>query len=349
MVIGYRTVSTRHATISYSRGEFHYQDARSSNGSLLYLRGPLEIPTSRGIRLRMGRSILSLRARQSLQLASLPRRAAADAWRWLSSSLGGSGGGSGGGGNGGSAGAHGREQQEERRSGGGGGGGGSSLAGEGGPHPTGVELLRDLHMGRFQQGGDAYDESSLYLADDSLLSHSGMGMGGSRSGGGGVPGRCLRTEASGEGRGLLFHLDSSCSSIAGDGSGSGGGGGGGQQQQQQRRRGGRGAGAGGSGGGGGAGNGTGREWSTRGNVLHLAAGAGSGEAESKSSSSSRGGEGGGEREEGEAAAAKGEADDEEDEEGGGSPPAFQPSLAHSDLVSAPSRHVALQRTRSSRV
>ena len=89
VVIGYRTVSTRHATISYSKGEFHYQDARSSNGSLLYLRGPLEIPSSRSIRLRMGRSVLLLRARNSLQLTTMPRRAVAEAWRWLAGKKGG--------------------------------------------------------------------------------------------------------------------------------------------------------------------------------------------------------------------------------------------------------------------
>lgn len=68
VVIGYRTVSTRHATLSYSRGEFFYQDNRSSNGSLLYLRAPLELPPNKVVRLRMGRSVLSLRARRNMQL-----------------------------------------------------------------------------------------------------------------------------------------------------------------------------------------------------------------------------------------------------------------------------------------
>jgi len=68
VVIGYRTVSTRHGTISYHKGDFYYQDAKSSNGSLLYLRAPLELPYGKTVQLRMGRSVLSLRARRSLQL-----------------------------------------------------------------------------------------------------------------------------------------------------------------------------------------------------------------------------------------------------------------------------------------
>lgn len=47
------------------------QDNRSSNGSLLYLRAPLELPYNRVVRLRMGRSVLSLRAKKTLQLRCL--------------------------------------------------------------------------------------------------------------------------------------------------------------------------------------------------------------------------------------------------------------------------------------
>lgn len=330
VVIGYRTVSTRHATVSYSRGEFHYQDARSSNGSLLYLRGPLEIPTSRPVRLRMGRSILALRARQSLQLAALPRRAAADVWRWLT---GGSSSGSNGGGRD-------RDRDERRAAGAEGGSGvsGGASVSPGG-HQTGLDVLRDLHMGRFQQPDDGFGgSSSLYLGgDSSLVSRSDAGT--HHHG----PARCLRTEASGEGRGLLFHLeDSSSSSLAADsGSGAGGGGGGAQPRR-------------GGGGGAGAGN---REWSTRENVLHLASGAGGG---GPGSSAGAGGEGEGEGEgESKASSRDGSGGKGQDsaagggEQGGGEEeeevPPFQPSLALSDLVSAPSRHVALQRTKSSRV
>ncbi|EWM26608.1 fha domain protein [Nannochloropsis gaditana] len=217
VVIGYRTVSTRHATISYSKGEFYYQDARSSNGSLLYLRGPLEIPTSRSIRLRMGRSVLSLRGRHALQLSSLPRRAAADAWRWLSATMGGSGNG-GGAGEGEGQGVEGRrgrrngaEEGTERR-----GNEARDLEGR-----LGLELLRDLHMGRFQ-AARARDSSLLSEEREAGLgeaervvwrwgSSAGMGDGSegtigsrsgtssmnrmvdSRSGGGGGGGSLLRS------------------------------------------------------------------------------------------------------------------------------------------------------------
>ena len=293
LVIGYRTVSTRHATISYSKGEFHYQDARSSNGSLLYLRGPLEVPTTRPIRLRMGRSILSLRARQSLQLTALPRQAVTDAWRWLASSVG--------------TGA-GRRRNSSRDE--------DYPPEEGGPGHAGLELLRDLHMGRFQQQG----ESSILTNEDGSVHRS--------------------TER------LMWHLDSSSSSIVDSSTGSVGRSGAATSDSALRRphRHPVGVGEGGASGGGSA------VWSTpreslperaaarRGGAAGVDGPRDGGEGEAKSSAEGR------RRDQG-----PNNDDDDDDDLGGSTLPPHQPSLAHSDLVSAPSNRVVLQRTRSSRV
>jgi hypothetical protein len=58
MVLDYRTVSTVHAILYYNEGKFFLQDRRSSNGTMVYLQEPLELPFSHPIRLRMGRSTL---------------------------------------------------------------------------------------------------------------------------------------------------------------------------------------------------------------------------------------------------------------------------------------------------
>lgn len=65
MVLDYRTVSTIHAKISYRNGEFFLQDARSSNGTMVYLQGPLALPHNQVVRLRMGRSTLAIQARRN--------------------------------------------------------------------------------------------------------------------------------------------------------------------------------------------------------------------------------------------------------------------------------------------
>jgi len=62
MVVDYRTVSTRHAKIFFENGQFMLQDQRSSNGTMVYLREPLRLPYDRMVKLRMGRSTLSLEA-----------------------------------------------------------------------------------------------------------------------------------------------------------------------------------------------------------------------------------------------------------------------------------------------
>ena len=42
------------------------QDARSSNGTMLYLQNPLKLPINQLIRIRMGRTTLAITARRSL-------------------------------------------------------------------------------------------------------------------------------------------------------------------------------------------------------------------------------------------------------------------------------------------
>mmetsp|Transcript_6359 Transcript_6359/g.10423 ORF Transcript_6359/g.10423 Transcript_6359/m.10423 type:complete len:1182 (-) Transcript_6359:159-3704(-) len=66
MVLDYRTVSTVHAKLCFRDGAFLLQDARSSNGTMLYLQGPLKLPQNQSVRLRMGRSTLAIEARRSL-------------------------------------------------------------------------------------------------------------------------------------------------------------------------------------------------------------------------------------------------------------------------------------------
>jgi len=65
MILDYRTVSTHHAMIRFSKGGFYFTDLRSSNGSLLYLREPQQLPYGTAVRLRWGRSTLSLKATRS--------------------------------------------------------------------------------------------------------------------------------------------------------------------------------------------------------------------------------------------------------------------------------------------
>ena len=66
MVLDYRTVSTVHAKLLYRNGQFLVQDARSSNGTMVYLQGPLPLQPNQPVRLRMGRSTLAIQVRRSL-------------------------------------------------------------------------------------------------------------------------------------------------------------------------------------------------------------------------------------------------------------------------------------------
>ena len=61
MVLDYRTVSARHATIRLKNGEFIFTDAGSSNGSYLYLRRPVELTPSQSVQFRLGRSMISMK------------------------------------------------------------------------------------------------------------------------------------------------------------------------------------------------------------------------------------------------------------------------------------------------
>ena len=61
MVLDYRTVSARHATIRFKNGEFLFTDAGSSNGSYLYLRRPVELSSNQSVQFRLGRSMISMK------------------------------------------------------------------------------------------------------------------------------------------------------------------------------------------------------------------------------------------------------------------------------------------------
>jgi len=61
MVLDYRTVSARHATVRFKNGEFIFTDAASSNGSYLYLRRPVELTPSQPVQFRLGRSMISMK------------------------------------------------------------------------------------------------------------------------------------------------------------------------------------------------------------------------------------------------------------------------------------------------
>lgn len=61
MVLDYRTVSARHASIKFKNGEFIFTDAGSSNGSYLYLRRPVELTPQQPVQFRLGRSMISMK------------------------------------------------------------------------------------------------------------------------------------------------------------------------------------------------------------------------------------------------------------------------------------------------
>jgi len=61
MVLDYRTVSARHATVRFKHGQFLFTDAGSSNGSYLYLRRPVELTSGQSVQFRLGRSIISMK------------------------------------------------------------------------------------------------------------------------------------------------------------------------------------------------------------------------------------------------------------------------------------------------
>lgn len=68
MILKYRTVSQRHADLKFHQGQFYLIDQQSSNGTMLYLKDPLELPWGKPIHIKIGRTILSMKAKKR--------------WRW---------------------------------------------------------------------------------------------------------------------------------------------------------------------------------------------------------------------------------------------------------------------------
>lgn len=65
LVLDYKTVSTIHAKIIYDDGIFYLQDQQSSNGTMVFLRNPIPLSFSYPIKLRTGRTTISLIAKRS--------------------------------------------------------------------------------------------------------------------------------------------------------------------------------------------------------------------------------------------------------------------------------------------
>ena len=65
MILDYRTVSTVHARIFYDNNNFYLQDNSSSNGTMVYIRGPMQLTFGKPITLRTGRSTIRLLAKCS--------------------------------------------------------------------------------------------------------------------------------------------------------------------------------------------------------------------------------------------------------------------------------------------
>uniref|UniRef100_A0A7R9U7Z2 RING-CH-type domain-containing protein n=1 Tax=Pinguiococcus pyrenoidosus TaxID=172671 RepID=A0A7R9U7Z2_9STRA len=67
MPLDYRTISVRHASVSYSqRAGFQLQDLRSSNGTLMYLQSPWKLPMNRTTSIRVGRATINVKPSSSL-------------------------------------------------------------------------------------------------------------------------------------------------------------------------------------------------------------------------------------------------------------------------------------------
>nr|CCA18878.1 conserved hypothetical protein [Albugo laibachii Nc14] len=68
LVLKYRTVSTIHAEIHYSKGEFYLKDAGSSNGTLRYIYRPLQLQSNQSIHIKFGRTVLSVKPSKKMRL-----------------------------------------------------------------------------------------------------------------------------------------------------------------------------------------------------------------------------------------------------------------------------------------
>lgn len=68
LVLKYRTVSTIHAEIHYSKGEFFLKDAGSSNGTLRYIYRPLTLHNNQPLHIKFGRTVLSIKPTKKIRL-----------------------------------------------------------------------------------------------------------------------------------------------------------------------------------------------------------------------------------------------------------------------------------------
>jgi len=60
LILDYRTISGWHGVIKFQNQQFIYQDLRSSNGTLVYIRQPVELPYDTPRTFRLGRTLVSL-------------------------------------------------------------------------------------------------------------------------------------------------------------------------------------------------------------------------------------------------------------------------------------------------
>ena len=83
--IKYRTISGRHAKILMHNGSFYLEDCRSSNGTLLFMQAPKELPFNVPVHVKLGRTVVTLRAKRVRAWARLLRCALALAQKRRSS------------------------------------------------------------------------------------------------------------------------------------------------------------------------------------------------------------------------------------------------------------------------
>jgi hypothetical protein len=65
MSIKYRTVSSCHAKMEFVGGEFLLSDLKSSNGTLVFVRQPVELAYGQLTHIKLGRTILTMQAKRS--------------------------------------------------------------------------------------------------------------------------------------------------------------------------------------------------------------------------------------------------------------------------------------------
>ncbi|CAH0482102.1 unnamed protein product [Peronospora belbahrii] len=68
MTLRYRTVSQLHAKMKYQDNHFFMFDASSSNGTMLFLSKPLELDWNKAIHVKIGRTILTLKAKKKVEM-----------------------------------------------------------------------------------------------------------------------------------------------------------------------------------------------------------------------------------------------------------------------------------------